>query len=111
MVEPTARIRPFETTDERQVQFMIGKANFGALAVANRRGQSEFLLHEQFSSKITLCLAYVHPLTISSWIALSCLFIQRMRWWPNPEHGYLGYLSPIPAFASVAVPIMFLIDW
>jgi GNAT superfamily N-acetyltransferase len=34
-----------------------------------------------------------------------------MGWWPKPEHGYIGYLSPLPAFASMAVPIMFLIDW
>jgi hypothetical protein len=47
MVEPSARIRAFETTDERRVQFLIGKANLGALAVANQRSQSEFILHEQ----------------------------------------------------------------
>jgi hypothetical protein len=111
MVEPSARIRAFETTDERPIQFMIGKANLGALAVANQRSQSEFLLLNRSRLKSQSILAYVHPLTISSWVALSCLFVQRMGWWPKPEHGYIGYLSPLPAFASMAVPIMFLIDW
>lgn len=34
-----------------------------------------------------------------------------MHWWPNPALGYVGYLSPLPAFGCMAVPIMFLIDW
>ena len=34
-----------------------------------------------------------------------------MGWWPKPEMGFLGYLSPMPAFGSTAVPVMFLIDW
>lgn len=34
-----------------------------------------------------------------------------MNWWPNPEQGILGYLSPIPAFACMALPIMFATDW
>jgi hypothetical protein len=38
--------------------------------------------------------------------------VQIMHWWPNPNaHGYLGYLSPLPAFACMAVPMMVLIDW
>lgn len=38
MPEPTAHIRPYEPTDKKLVVFMIGKANFGMLAVANNRG-------------------------------------------------------------------------
>jgi hypothetical protein len=39
MPEPLgAQIRPYETKDSRFVRFMIGKANFGVLAVANNRG-------------------------------------------------------------------------
>ncbi|KII93518.1 hypothetical protein PLICRDRAFT_101986 [Plicaturopsis crispa FD-325 SS-3] len=92
MVEPNARIRLYEPADNKQVRFALAKANMEPLAVANRR-------------------AYVHPLTISAWIAISCIFIEFMHWWPNTDHGLWGYLSPVPAFGSTAVPIMFLIDW
>jgi len=93
MVQPSAHIRAFRASDDKQVRFAIGKANMAALAVANWK-------------------AYVHPLTISVWIALSCIMAQQMRWWPKPEeYGYLSYLRPVPAFGSVAAPIMFVIDW
>lgn len=39
MVEPSARIRPFEVSDEKQVKFAIGKGNLESLAVANRSGK------------------------------------------------------------------------
>ena len=35
---PGAHIRPYETKDSKLVHFLIGKANFGVLAVANNRG-------------------------------------------------------------------------
>jgi ribosomal protein S18 acetylase RimI-like enzyme len=92
MVEPSAHIRAFEAVDDKLVRFVIGKANLGTLAVANRQ-------------------AYAHPLTISLWIAVSCIFVQVMHWWPKSEFGWWGYLSPVPAFGSTAVPVMFLIDW
>jgi hypothetical protein len=112
MVEPSAHIRPYETNkDDKQVRFVISKANFATLAIANRQGQSVCSLYEQSCLKITPFLAYIHPLAISSWIALACIFVQLMGWWPNPEYGYVGYLSPIPAFGATAVPVMFLIDW
>lgn len=34
-----------------------------------------------------------------------------MQWWPAGVHGFLEYLKPLPAFFSMALPIMFLIDW
>ncbi|EED77984.1 predicted protein [Postia placenta Mad-698-R] len=92
MVEPVARIRLYQPEDKKLVQFIIGKDDMEALAVANKR-------------------AYFHPLTLAIWIGLSCIFAQVVGWLPKPEHGYLGYLSPLPAFASMAVPIMFLCDW
>ncbi|KDQ63702.1 hypothetical protein JAAARDRAFT_53888 [Jaapia argillacea MUCL 33604] len=93
MVEPTARIRPFESTDEKNVRFTIGKARMDMLAVANRS-------------------AYVHWMTLSLWVVASSVFIQYMHWWPEPElYGWYAYLRPIPAFASMAVPFMFGIDW
>jgi len=55
--------------------------------------------------------AALHPLTLSIWVALSCVMIEYFSWWPNPEHGFLGWLSPVPAFACWAVPILSLIDW
>jgi hypothetical protein len=33
-----AHIRPYVTQDNKLVRFMIGKANFGVLGVANSRG-------------------------------------------------------------------------
>ncbi|PPR06897.1 hypothetical protein CVT24_011587 [Panaeolus cyanescens] len=88
----SARIRRFQPSDEKLVLFAIAKANMEALAVANRK-------------------AYFHPLVLSLWVALSCVFVEFMQWWPSHLPGWLGYLRPIPAFASMAVPIMFLIDW
>ena len=34
-----------------------------------------------------------------------------MEWWPRAELGWLGYLKVLPAFACMAVPLMFLVDW
>ncbi|KAJ6604706.1 hypothetical protein DFH09DRAFT_1123563 [Mycena vulgaris] len=93
MAQPTATIRPFKKeVDEKLAHFMVAKASMESLAAANRR-------------------AYYHPLVISVWLGISCVFIEYMHWWPNPKVSILTYLSPLPAFASVFVPIMFLIDW
>ncbi|KAF8807453.1 hypothetical protein BYT27DRAFT_7241992 [Phlegmacium glaucopus] len=92
MPDPIAHIRSYEAKDKKLVQFMIGKANFATLAVANQR-------------------VYTNPVTLAIWIALSSVFVQYMKWWPIPSLGWLGYLKPLPAFASMAVPIMFFVDW
>jgi len=93
MPEPVARIRFYdESVDKKLVQFMISKANFATLAVANNR-------------------VYFHPITIAIWFALSSIFVQYMNWWPIPALGWFGYLKPVPAFASMAVPMMFFVDW
>jgi hypothetical protein len=65
----------------------------------------------EYFLKNHILLAYAHPLIVSIWMGLSCVFVQWMSWWPKPEYGFLGYLRPVPAFASIAVPLMFLIDW
>ncbi|KAK0465109.1 uncharacterized protein EV420DRAFT_1512857 [Desarmillaria tabescens] len=92
MVEPTARIRPFKAEDEKLAKFTIAKANMEGLTTANTK-------------------SWLHPLTLSIWVALSCIWIQYMQWWPNASIGYLSYLKPLPAFASLAVPILALVDW
>ncbi|KAJ6610050.1 hypothetical protein B0H10DRAFT_2166159 [Mycena sp. CBHHK59/15] len=92
MALPAASIRPFQKSDDTLARFMVAKANMESLAAANRR-------------------AYYHPLVISVWVGLSCVFTEYMRWWPDPQRSIVTYLSPVPAFASVLVPIMFLIDW
>ncbi|KAI0732348.1 hypothetical protein C8Q72DRAFT_144638 [Fomitopsis betulina] len=92
MVAPVARIRPFQLSDDKVVRFIAGKAAMEPLAVAN----------------VKVC---THPITLAIWGGLSCMFIQYMQWWPHPDHGIFGYLLPIPGFASMAVPIMFLVDW
>ena len=38
MVEPVARIRPFQASDDANVRFAIGKGSLESLAVANRKG-------------------------------------------------------------------------
>lgn len=92
MSVPNAQIRPYRPDDDKVVKFALGMAHTEGLAVANRR-------------------AALHPLTLSIWVALSCVMIEYFSWWPNPEHGFLGWLSPVPAFACWAVPILSLIDW
>ncbi|KXN89978.1 hypothetical protein AN958_04983 [Leucoagaricus sp. SymC.cos] len=95
MESKTPRIRPIDSSDRKLALFIVGKANFESLAVANRQ-------------------AYSHPLILGTWLLLSLAFIHVMNWWPSSHRGLLGifgYLKPLPAFASVAVPLMFLIDW
>ncbi|KAJ7181716.1 hypothetical protein C8R43DRAFT_970075 [Mycena crocata] len=92
MAQPAASIRPYRDSDEKLARFMVAKANMEGLAAANRR-------------------AYYHPIVLSVWIGLSCIFIEYMHWWPDHARGMVTYLSPLPAFASVFVPIMFGIDW
>ncbi|KAJ3507709.1 hypothetical protein NLJ89_g6151 [Agrocybe chaxingu] len=92
MADSVARIRPYEPADKTLVQFMVSKANLQGLAVANNK-------------------VYTHPVTIAIWVALSSVFIHLMNWWPASLHGFMGYLKPIPAFASTAVPVMFFVDW
>ncbi|KAG7450453.1 uncharacterized protein BT62DRAFT_1001275 [Guyanagaster necrorhizus] len=92
MVEPTARIRPFKAEDEKLAKFTIAKANMEGLTTANTK-------------------SWLHPLTISIWVALSCIWIEYMQWWPNAHHGYVSCLKPLPAFACIAVPILALADW
>ncbi|KAK2461877.1 hypothetical protein APHAL10511_006340 [Amanita phalloides] len=92
MTNPPAHIRRFEDADTKLVRFIIGKIALEPLAVANHRG-------------------YVHPIVLSVWVALSMAMVQYMKWWPNQDHGILRYLSPLPALAAMAVPVMFFVDW
>lgn len=113
MAEPIARIRAYEDDDNKQVRFVIGKSNLESLAIANRRGQCPPSSDNSLPLTVVtiFSLAYIHPLSISLWILASCILIQYMQWWPSNEQGFLGYLSPLPALGSMAVPIMFLVDW
>jgi len=92
MVEPVARIRPFQPSDDKLVRFCIGKANMEPLAVANFR-------------------ASIHPLTLAVWIGLSCALIEYMHWRPTTTEGWSGYLAPVPIFAAMIVPLIAAIDW
>ncbi|KAF9044762.1 hypothetical protein BDZ89DRAFT_1058865 [Hymenopellis radicata] len=93
MVEPIARIRPLQPADDRLAKFIIAKASMEGLAAANVK-------------------TLRHPLTISIWVGLSCVFVQYMNWWPSQSHyGWLGYLAPVPAFMALAAPILALSDW
>ncbi|KAJ6503496.1 hypothetical protein C8R47DRAFT_1106320 [Mycena vitilis] len=89
----SASIRPIQESDDKLVRFMVAKAKMEQLAAANRRS------------------AYYNPLVIAPWVGLSSAFIEYMQWWPKSEFGIVGCLQPLVAFATVFVPIMFLIDW
>ncbi|KAF4605266.1 hypothetical protein EYR40_004049 [Pleurotus pulmonarius] len=90
MANSDARIRSFQPDDLKLVQFVISKANLSKLAVANYT-------------------ASTHWLALSLWVGLSSAFIQYMSWWPADT--VLSYLQPFPAFACMALPIIFYIDW
>jgi len=106
---PEALIRPYAARDLKLVKFMVGKANLQSLAVANNKSTWSFVCQRPALKKMSL--AYIHPITLALWFALSSAFMQAMSWWPTGEHGLLGYLRPFPAFAAVAVPLMFFVDW
>ncbi|KAI0662775.1 hypothetical protein C8Q70DRAFT_1128887 [Cubamyces menziesii] len=92
MVEPVAKIRPVTLADQKLIRFMVGKAEMEPIAIANDR-------------------LYWNPLVLALWLGLSSVFIEYMNWWPKPEHGVFGYLSPVPAFGTLAIAFMFAIDW
>ncbi|KAF7339423.1 hypothetical protein MSAN_02156400 [Mycena sanguinolenta] len=89
----SAIIRPVTDSDEKLVRFMVAKANMESLAAANSRA------------------AYFNPIYVAVWLGLSAAFLEYMKWYPKPQFGWLGYLQPIPAFATTFVPLMFLVDW
>ena len=63
---------------------------------------------------LTILSAYMNPYVISAWLALSSIFVQVMGWWPRDNISmvpFFGYLRPLPAFAAIGVPILFLVDW
>jgi len=111
MPDPIACIRSYKAADKRLVQFMIGKANFATLAVANNRGTTKNLPLLTIAAHLWKFPVYTHPVALAIWFALSSAFIQYMNWWPIPSLGWFGYLKPVPAFATMAVPLMFLVDW
>ncbi|KAJ8596918.1 hypothetical protein M405DRAFT_780660 [Rhizopogon salebrosus TDB-379] len=92
MTEAGARIRLYEPSDDKLAKFSIGKAAMEGLAAANRS-------------------ACFHPITLSVWVALSCIMVQLLDWWPKPEYGLLGYLPALPAFGSWGAVMLYLIDW
>jgi hypothetical protein len=98
-------------TDSDDVLFMISKAHLEPLTVANNRSVSTINI---WTNLLTSSFAgYAHPFSIATWLALACIFIQYMDWWPGSQSygGVLAYLTPLPAFAATAVPILFFYDW
>jgi hypothetical protein len=108
MADDSARIRRCEAADEKLVRFIIGKAAFEPLAVANRWGASRPYISLQSLDTLT---AYVHPIFLGVWFALAVVMVQYMNWWPSNGPSILKILSPLPAFAAMAVPLMFFVDW
>ena len=81
------------------------------LAVANTR--SAHLPVHSLSNVDDYFLGYYHPLTIGIWAVLTYAFVDFMDWWPSSQSfgGVLALLSPLPALAAMACPIMFYFDW
>lgn len=95
MAEDTqARIRLFNDSerDQRRVRFYVGKSEMEGLTAAN-------------------VSMYSNPFFLAVWVALSSAFVQFMKWWPKTENGWMGYFSPVPAFISMWMPLMFACDW
>jgi len=87
-------IRPYVPEDLDEARFTVSRSIMEPLAEANKR-------------------SYFHPFTIAVWAVLSYAFTDFVDWWPSSQSfgGLLSMLSPIPAFAAVAVPILFYFDW
>ncbi|KAJ3561857.1 hypothetical protein NP233_g9939 [Leucocoprinus birnbaumii] len=80
--------------DAKLAFWVVGKANFEHLAIGNQQ-------------------VYRHPLSLALWLLLSFGFIHLVNWWPssNGMLGILAYLRPLPAFATIALPLIYLVDW
>lgn len=61
MVEPVARIRLYQPEDKKLVQFIIGKDDMEALAVANKRGMCLSVSCEQPYSRLYSVLSSLDP--------------------------------------------------
>jgi hypothetical protein len=113
MENKTPRIRSLAASDKKLALFAVGKANLENLAVANRQCEFQVRLLNLMNA-YPFFTAYTNPLFLGVWVLFSLVFIHVMDWWPSSYRGLLGmfgYLRPLPAFASMALPLMFLIDW
>ncbi|KAH9944427.1 uncharacterized protein BXZ73DRAFT_96916 [Epithele typhae] len=90
--EPSATIRPVASDDQKKIRFLVGKMGMEPIAVANQK-------------------MYFNPLVVALWVALSSVWVQWQNWWPRPELGLFGYLTPVPAFGALSIVFMFAIDW
>jgi hypothetical protein len=68
-------------------------------------------LVSHFFESLDTSTGYVHPIFLGTWFALAIVMVRYMNWWPSEGHGALRFLSPVPAFAAMAVPLMFFVDW
>ncbi|GJJ08419.1 hypothetical protein Clacol_002635 [Clathrus columnatus] len=112
--ESEATIRLLKEDDLKRVRFLLGLGIMEQLATINNRGKPlKVDFSDFFDQNRKTKTAYIHPITLSIWIGLSSVFVTYMKWWPadNPSSSLLRFLSPAPAFAAVAVPIMFSFDW
>ena len=110
MVEPTARIRAFELSDLKAVRFYAGKAQMEGLTAANVNCDCLFHFLCFVRANVDF-LVYKNPFVIALWLGFSSAFVQYMKWWPTGQHGMMEYLKLLPAFFSMAVPILYFVDW
>ncbi|KAF7320364.1 hypothetical protein MKEN_00821200 [Mycena kentingensis (nom. inval.)] len=88
----SACIRRVNENDGKTVAFMVAKERMALLAKANQR-------------------TYMHPLFLTVWVALSSAFVQWLGWWPDWRYGWIALLRPVPGFASIFMPLIFIVDW
>ncbi|EJT97185.1 hypothetical protein DACRYDRAFT_25297 [Dacryopinax primogenitus] len=86
------KIRKFEQKDIKEVRLLLGYSTMEQLALANT-------------------LLYTNPFVIAAWLGLSSVMVTLMKWWPVVNGPLWTWLMPLPALASCAVPILFVIDW
>ncbi|KIJ51373.1 hypothetical protein M422DRAFT_203530 [Sphaerobolus stellatus SS14] len=87
-------IRRLKQNDIKLAKFLISLSLMQPLTTANNN-------------------AYFHPLTLSVWVGISSIMMVLFKWWPSTTGplGYWGLLWPVPAFATMAVPILIFFEW
>jgi hypothetical protein len=108
--EPTkAEIRAYTKDDEANTRMIVGRSAFEPLAVANQTGM--YLITSVLGTYSNLILVYKSPLTGSIYFGLASLLVQYLHWWPNLDrYGWIDVFRPLPIFAAMVLPIIFLVD-
>ncbi|KAE9411066.1 hypothetical protein BT96DRAFT_846896 [Gymnopus androsaceus JB14] len=91
-MEPVAKIRSYESKDDKEIRFLIAKSAMEGLASANIK-------------------TIFNGVSIAIWLLSSYFMIQLMDWWPKPHEGAWTWLSLILPLGCSAVPIVVFSEW